>query len=97
MLFDPADLDSLRKSLSTLEKGFAELPAHSPEIDRDALDAVLVEAAEKMQDNYPYHHPLYAGQMLKPPHPVARLSNWPNMGSFLRDYSSSRSKYIKNS
>ncbi len=74
MLFDPADLDSLRKSLSTLEKGFAELPAHSPEIDRDALDAVLVEAAEKMQDNYPYHHPLYAGQMLKPPHPVARLA-----------------------
>jgi glutamate/tyrosine decarboxylase-like PLP-dependent enzyme len=27
-----------------------------------------------MQDNYPYHHPLYAGQMLKPPHPVARLA-----------------------
>jgi glutamate/tyrosine decarboxylase-like PLP-dependent enzyme len=27
-----------------------------------------------MQDNYPYHHPLYAGQMLKPPHAVARLA-----------------------
>jgi glutamate/tyrosine decarboxylase-like PLP-dependent enzyme len=27
-----------------------------------------------MQDNYPYHHPGYAGQMLKPPHPVARLA-----------------------
>ncbi|MGH9676351.1 MAG: pyridoxal phosphate-dependent decarboxylase family protein, partial [Candidatus Acidiferrum sp.] len=24
--------------------------------------------------NYPYFHPLYAGQMLKPPHPVARLA-----------------------
>lgn len=27
-----------------------------------------------MQENFPYHHPLYAGQMLKPPHPVARLA-----------------------
>ncbi|OLD21120.1 MAG: aspartate aminotransferase family protein [Acidobacteria bacterium 13_1_40CM_3_65_5] len=27
-----------------------------------------------MHDNYPYFHPLYAGQMLKPPHPVARLA-----------------------
>ena len=25
-------------------------------------------------NNYPYFHPLYAGQMLKPPHPVARLA-----------------------
>jgi len=27
-----------------------------------------------MFDNYPYAHPLYAGQMLKPPHPVARAA-----------------------
>ena len=27
-----------------------------------------------MRDNYPYLHPLYVGQMLKPPHPVARLA-----------------------
>jgi glutamate/tyrosine decarboxylase-like PLP-dependent enzyme len=27
-----------------------------------------------MQDNFPYFNPLYAGQMLKPPHPVARLA-----------------------
>ena len=25
-------------------------------------------------NNYPYFHPLYAGQMLKPPHPVARAA-----------------------
>src|SRR4051794_21590026 len=24
-----------------------------------------------MAANYPFHHPRYAGQMLKPPHPVA--------------------------
>ncbi len=27
--------------------------------------------AERMRGNYPYFHPLYAGQMLKPPHPAA--------------------------
>ena len=27
-----------------------------------------------MQDNYPYFHPQYAGQMLKPPHAIARLA-----------------------
>jgi glutamate/tyrosine decarboxylase-like PLP-dependent enzyme len=30
--------------------------------------------AERMADNYPYFHPLYAGQMLKPPHPLARAA-----------------------
>jgi glutamate/tyrosine decarboxylase-like PLP-dependent enzyme len=35
---------------------------------------VLDATAERLQDNYPYFHPLYAGQMLKPPHPVARLA-----------------------
>jgi hypothetical protein len=35
---------------------------------------VLDEVAERLRDNYPYFHPLYAGQMLKPPHAVARLA-----------------------
>ena len=35
---------------------------------------VLEEVAVRMGDNYPYFHPLYAGQMLKPPHPVARAA-----------------------
>ncbi len=60
--------------METLAGGFADLPDASPDIDRDALDAVLQETAQKMQENYPYQHPLYAGQMLKPPHPVARLA-----------------------
>jgi len=38
------------------------------------LEAVLNEVAERLKDNYPYGDPLYAGQMLKPPHPVARLA-----------------------
>ena len=35
---------------------------------------VLTEVADRLRDNYPYFHPLYAGQMLKPPHPIARLA-----------------------
>ena len=42
-------------------------------IDRAEVDeTILEEVVEKMRENYPYHHPLYAGQMIKPPHPVAR-------------------------
>lgn len=33
--------------------------------------AVLAELGERLRDNYPFFHPVYAGQMLKPPHPVA--------------------------
>lgn len=35
---------------------------------------MLAEVAERMHDNFPYFHPLYAGQMMKPPHPMARLA-----------------------
>ena len=73
-MFDPDDIETLGKSLNTLAQGFSRLPEFSPDYDRDAMEAVLLEAAKKMQENYPYHHPLYAGQMLKPPHPVARLA-----------------------
>ena len=38
------------------------------------LDAVFNEFVERMKLNYPFHHPDYAGQMLKPPHPVAWLA-----------------------
>ena len=42
-----------------------------------------------MRDNLPYFHPLYAGQMLKPPHPVARLayalSQWVNPNNHALD------------
>ena len=36
------------------------------------VSEVLKEVAERLKDNYPYGDPLYAGQMLKPPHEVAR-------------------------
>lgn len=58
-----------------LDDGFAGLPAFenkAPSLER--LAEALSATAERLQDNYPYFHPLYAGQMLKPPHPVARLA-----------------------
>ncbi|PYT49779.1 MAG: aspartate aminotransferase family protein [Acidobacteria bacterium] len=58
-----------------LDAGFAGLPAlegSAAGIERVA--EVLNATAERLQDNYPYFHPLYAGQMLKPPHAVARLA-----------------------
>jgi tyrosine decarboxylase/aspartate 1-decarboxylase len=50
------------------------MPAYTPQVNNSAVGEVLLEVATRMQDNYPYPHPLYAGQMLKPPHPVARLA-----------------------
>ena len=40
-------------------------------VSDEAANAVLTRLAERLTDNYPYGHTVYAGQMLKPPHPVA--------------------------
>jgi glutamate/tyrosine decarboxylase-like PLP-dependent enzyme len=40
-------------------------------VDDTAAEMVLDELVERLRDNYPFFHPRYAGQMLKPPHPVA--------------------------
>src|SRR5256885_7813960 len=72
------DLESLglfSEVARKLDNGFASLPAfqnQSPGMAR--LAEVLGRTAERLRDNFPYFHPLYAGQMLKPPHPVARLA-----------------------
>jgi glutamate/tyrosine decarboxylase-like PLP-dependent enzyme len=44
-------------------------PALTP--DRARFEAAWAEFGERMAGSYPFHHPRYAGQMLKPPHPVA--------------------------
>jgi len=65
----------LDDALAELETQFAGLPAYKPSAPgEDHMAAVLEEAAQRLGDNYPYFHPLYAGQMLKPPHPVARAA-----------------------
>ena len=66
--------DLLSRATERLEEQFARLPAFEPAADPAAMARVLEEAARRLGDNYPYFHPLYAGQMLKPPHPVARAA-----------------------
>ena len=44
-------------------------PALTPDPAR--FEAAWAEFGERMAGSYPFHHPRYAGQMIKPPHPVA--------------------------
>jgi tyrosine decarboxylase / aspartate 1-decarboxylase len=66
----------LSQAVERLQEQFAKLPA-LPEVPSAAIEsmaAVLDQTARRLGDNYPYFHPFYAGQMLKPPHPIARAA-----------------------
>jgi len=84
-------LQLLREALPKLQQSFAHLPDSSPaeETSTDAMRTVLAQLTERLTDNYPYFHPLYAGQMLKPPHPIARaayaLAMWINPNNHALD------------
>jgi glutamate/tyrosine decarboxylase-like PLP-dependent enzyme len=73
-MINPAELELLQNALAKLAEGYEHLPDFTPDFDTDAAAEVLQTVAERMQDNYPYYHPQYAGQMLKPPHAVARIA-----------------------
>lgn len=67
--------DSLKKGLQNLQqwkKSFGKWEIDSSLSVSDAkLDEVFTALSSRLKGNYPFHHPVYAGQMLKPPHPVA--------------------------
>jgi tyrosine decarboxylase/aspartate 1-decarboxylase len=74
-MLEQKSLELLIEAAKRLDAGFSGLPTYeskAPGFERMA--EVLTATAERLRDNYPYFHPLYAGQMLKPPHPVARLA-----------------------
>ena len=74
-MLEKDSLGILRQALEKLEEGYSALPSSNASLkNQEAVTRVLFEVAERLQDNYPYFHPLYAGQMLKPPHPIARLA-----------------------
>jgi len=73
-VYDEREIDALKRALERLSEANPTLPVFESSVDWERIGTVLDQAAERMHDNYPYHHPLYAGQMLKPPHPVARLA-----------------------
>lgn len=68
----------LQQSLEQLSEWQATW--HSYETDEtlrvpeDKAQAVIAALVERLQDNYPFWHPSYAGQMLKPPHEIASLA-----------------------
>ncbi|MCO1575071.1 aminotransferase class V-fold PLP-dependent enzyme [Crossiella sp. SN42] len=53
-------------------KGFGDFSPHPAlHVDETRFGEALGELGERLRDNYPFFHPRYAGQMLKPPHPAA--------------------------
>jgi glutamate/tyrosine decarboxylase-like PLP-dependent enzyme len=89
-MLEKDSLSILRDAVEKLEEGFALLPATNPQGGGSPKMAeVLAATAERLHDNFPYFHPLYAGQMLKPPHPVARtayaLAQWINPNNHALD------------
>ncbi|TNE73827.1 aspartate aminotransferase family protein [bacterium] len=68
-------LDLLKKSLVELDSWRNEYGKPIPEQDRFFLyDDVLSKLVSRLKGNYPFHHPSYAGQMLKPPAGIAWLA-----------------------
>ena len=53
---------------------YGSYPTHpSLTVDDTALDRAFANLQDRLTDNYPFAHPRYVGQMLKPPHPAAVL------------------------
>ncbi|WP_372405676.1 aspartate aminotransferase family protein [Streptomyces luteireticuli] len=51
---------------------YEEYAAHpATAVDEDACAAGFDELVARLHGSYPFFHPCYAGQMLKPPHPAA--------------------------
>jgi glutamate/tyrosine decarboxylase-like PLP-dependent enzyme len=68
-------MDYLARALDAVtawREAAGPMPAH-PALTPDPgrFEAAFAEFSERMAASYPFHHPRYAGQMLKPPHPVA--------------------------
>ena len=61
-------------AISAWQDTFGDFDQHPSLVVSDAaLAAAFTELTERLKDNYPFGHPRYVGQMLKPPHPAAVL------------------------
>jgi glutamate/tyrosine decarboxylase-like PLP-dependent enzyme len=83
-------IDILKDAVKKLEESFAGLPPLDTTLKNpDAVKSILLDIAERFKADYPYFHPLYAGQMMKPPHPMARaaymLALWINPNNHALD------------
>src|SRR5215831_3843314 len=65
-------LSRAAEAIADWEATFPPFTRHpSLEISDERFTAAFEAFADRMRGNYPYFHPSYAGQMLKPPHPAA--------------------------
>lgn len=59
-------------AITELKDSYGVFEVHkSQQAELGRVQEVLAELTERLDNNFPYFHPHYAGQMLKPPHPVA--------------------------
>ncbi len=72
---DHALVDLLGESVAAVGAWMAEYGSFDPhpslEVPVERLREAVAELHERLRDNYPFFHPRYVGQMLKPPHPAA--------------------------
>ncbi len=65
---------ALTQALESLEEWKNSFGAWKPDatlsISEEKIEEVFSRLSQKLKCNYPFHHPVYAGQMLKPPHPI---------------------------
>lgn len=65
-------IDQAQELIAKWEQRFGPYDPHpATAADPNRLDAAWEAFGERLADHYPFFHPRYAGQMLKPPHPVA--------------------------
>lgn len=68
-------LDAALDALAQWQAGWPDYqPASQLAVGETAIQEVMRELTTRLEDNYPFWHPDYAGQMLKPPHHVAAMA-----------------------
>jgi len=65
------NLDTLQQWRSVTGSNSESKPDSSSKTELRQVEHVLQKLTNRLKGNYPFHAPSYAGQMLKPPHPVA--------------------------
>ena len=65
-------LGEATRAIEGWSAGFGPYQPHPAlDIPDDTFAGAFAEFTDRLRDNYPFFHPSYAGQMLKPPHPAA--------------------------
>ena len=65
-------LGEATRAVQEWSAGFGPYEPHPAlDVSDETFAPVFAEFTDRLRDNYPFFHPRYAGQMLKPPHPAA--------------------------